>query len=168
MPKTRATENPDIAHLAELIEGIPYVSFTSVRGDGSLHSRPMAVQEQDFDGSLWFFTGQDSAKVDEIGADAHVSVAFADPGRNKWVSIAGTARLVTDRAKIRELWSRPVEAFFPGGPDDPNVALLHVEARTAWYWDGPSSKIVRAYDFAKAILTHADANDMADSGRVDL
>lgn len=36
--------------------------------DGQHVSRPMAVQEVEFDGDLWFFTYEDSDKVRQITA----------------------------------------------------------------------------------------------------
>ena len=77
--KTPANEN--VAKIAKEIKGIRFAMLTTVAMDGSLHSRPMAAQEQDFDGDLWFFTGKDSVKVDELerslynGALAGVSLA---------------------------------------------------------------------------------------------
>jgi general stress protein 26 len=157
----------DLQLIAGLIEDMRFAMVTSVRADGSLHARPMAKTGADFRGELWFFTSRSSGKVDEVEGNDHVGVAFCDPGKNTWVSIAGRARLEIDRAKIRELWGKPVEAYFPGGPDDPDVALLHVTCDTAWYWDAHASKLVRAIEFAKALVTHHPP-DMGDSGKVEL
>jgi hypothetical protein len=45
-----------------------------------------------------------------------------------------------------------------GGPDDPTLRVLRVEPMTAELWDGPSSSIVAAYEFAKARLTVTKPN----------
>jgi len=44
------------------------------------------------------------------------------------------------------------------GPDDPNVCVLRVTPVTAELWDGPSSKLVAAFEFMKAKLTGAESN----------
>ncbi|HYF65276.1 MAG TPA: pyridoxamine 5'-phosphate oxidase family protein [Herpetosiphonaceae bacterium] len=149
--KTPANENA--AKIAKEIKGIRFAMLTTVALDGSLHSRPMAAQEQDFDGDLWFFTGKDSVKVDELERNNQVNVAFSSPDDNRYVSISGTARLVTDRAKIEELYTPAVKAWFPEGKDDPNIALLHVDPALAEYWDSPNSKLVQVAGFLKAIAT---------------
>jgi general stress protein 26 len=149
--KTPANEN--VAKIAKEIKGIRFAMLTTVALDGSLHSRPMAAQEQDFDGDLWFFTGKDSVKVDELERNNQVNVAFASLDDNRYVSISGTARLVTDRAKIDELYTPAVKAWFPEGKDDPNIALVHVDPELAEYWDSPNSKLVQVAGFLKAIAT---------------
>jgi hypothetical protein len=48
--------------------------------------------------------------------------------------------------------------WWPLGPTDPNVRVLRVTPATAELWDGPASKAVAAYEFAKARLTGAKPN----------
>ena len=113
----------------------------------------MATQDSEFDGSVRFFTSYDSAKVHEIERDQHVNLAYANPSDEVYVSVSGVARTVRDRAKINELWSPIHKAWFPNGPDDPNIALLRVDVDKAEYWDSPSSTVVQLFGFAKAIVT---------------
>ncbi|HUH89907.1 MAG TPA: pyridoxamine 5'-phosphate oxidase family protein, partial [Lysobacter sp.] len=77
----------NIAHLAELIRDIRVAMFTTIAPDGRLVSRPLATQEVEFDGELWFATEHDSGKVTEIAANPHVNIAYASPGRNIYVSV---------------------------------------------------------------------------------
>lgn len=142
-----------IAKLAKMIKGIRIAMFTTAGSDGELRSRPMATQQTDFDGNLWFFTDSDSGKVDEVGRERHVNVSYADPSDNRYVSVSGRASVVHDREKVKELWSPIHKAWFPNGPDDPNLTLLKVEVEQAEYWDAPSSKVVQLIGFAKATLT---------------
>jgi general stress protein 26 len=139
--------------LAALIKDIQFAMLTTVEPDGTLRSRPMATQKQEFDGDLWFFTGVSSPKVAEIRQDHQVNVAFADPNNDAYVSISGTAQLVRDRKKMEELWNPVLKAWFPDGLDDPDLALLKVTATGAEYWDSPNGKIVQAIGFAKALVT---------------
>ena len=133
------TRDEAIAKLAALIKDIRIAMLTTVAEDGSLHSRPMAMQQVEFDGDLWFFTGQDSPKVHEIEHEFHVNVAFADPSAQEYISVSGRARLVQDRSKAEELWNPAFKAWFPQGLDDSQLALLKVEVDHAEYWDAPSS-----------------------------
>ena len=127
--------------------------LTTAEGDGTLRSRPMATQRTKFDGTLWFFTKESSHKVDEIRQDRHVNVSYGDPDQQNYVSISGTARLVRDRAKIKELWNPAYKAWFPKGVDDPEVALLKVEVTEAEYWDAPSSTMAHLFGVVKASIT---------------
>jgi general stress protein 26 len=143
----------DVQKLAEMIKGIRVAMLTTVETDGSLHSRPMATMERDFDGTLWFFTDIHSAKVDEVQHDRHVNLSYAKPGDQQYVSVSGRATVVRDRSKMEELWSPIHKAWFPEGLDDPGIALLRVEVEKAEYWDSPSSTAVRLFGLAKALAT---------------
>lgn len=161
-------ERNDIEKIRDLIQGIRFAMLTTVDTDGSLRSRPMATQEAEFDGELWFFTGASSPKVDEVGRDHRVNLSYAAPDDNTYVSISGTARLVRDKAKAKELWNPALKAWFPDGLDDPDLALLRVQVEKAEYWDSPSSKMVQLYGLAKAVLTGKRADDIGENEKIDL
>jgi general stress protein 26 len=142
-----------LTHLGELIHGIKVAMMTTIEEDGSLRGRPMWTHERDFDGELWFFTREHSAKVDEVEHDHHVNLAYAEPGQDRFVSISGRCRLVRDPEKTRELWTPTLKAWFPQGLEDPELALLCVKVEKAEYWDAPHSRMVQLLGFAKAALT---------------
>lgn len=143
----------EIQKLGELIKDIRIAMLTTALPDGSLRSRPMATQHQEFDGTLWFFTHAESGKVHEIEDDQHVNLSYSEPSEQKYVSVSGKARLNRDRARIEELWITPLKAWFPKGMDDPDIALLQIEVENAEYWDTPSSKMVHLIGMTKATLT---------------
>ncbi len=141
-----------IEKLKGLIEDIDFGMLTTMDG-GKLRSRPMSTQEVQADGDLWFFTSDKTHKVDEIEADNRVNVAYSKPDDNVYVSVSGTAAIVKDRAKIEELWSPVLKAWFPEGLDDPSLCLLKVSVEEAEYWDSPNSKLVQIAGFVKALVT---------------
>ena len=140
-----------IKKLAEMIKDIDFAMLTTVAEDGSLHSRPMSTQRAEFDGDLWFFTRASASKVGEIEREHHVNVAYAKPEDQRYVSVSGRAAVVRDRAKIEELWSPELKAWFPEGPDDPDIALRRVAVERADYWDSASSAVAHAVSFIKAV-----------------
>jgi general stress protein 26 len=147
------TDNDDVKKLAKLIKGIDVAMMTTEDDDGTLRSRPMQTQQTEFGGTLWFFTQASSHKVHEIDREHRVNLSYADSAGNRYVSVSGLATLVRDRAKIDEMWSPALKAWFPDGRDDPEVALLRVDVSRAEYWDAPSSKLVKLVGFTKALLT---------------
>jgi general stress protein 26 len=162
-----STHKNEFEKISELMKGIRFAMLTTVEPDGSLHSRPMATQEVEFDGDLWFFTRADAPKVSEANQHRQVSVSFADPEKSKFLSASGPAILVRDRAKIEELWKPHYKVFFPEGLDDPELALLKVTVERAEYWDSSPTSIGRAIDFAKAYITK-DPSKLGDHAKVDL
>lgn len=143
----------DVARLAEMIRGIDIAMLTTVAPDGTLRSRPMATQHAPFDGELWFFADVGSGKVDEIARQHHVNLAYADPRAQRYVSVCGTATILRDAARARSLWTPVAAAWFPGGPEDPSLALLRVRVTEAEYWDSPSGAVVRLVGFLRGVVT---------------
>jgi general stress protein 26 len=159
------THDDDIATIARLISSSKIALVTTQTAAGDLHSRPLAVQEAEFDGDLWFFTQHPSEKTDDIAANPKVNAAF-ESGKG-YLSIAGTATVVRDPAKIDELWSKNVEAWFPEGKDDPTVALLKIEAESAEFWSIDEPQVVTLFKVAKAAVTGGQP-DVGDNRSVDL
>jgi general stress protein 26 len=155
-----------IAKLKDLIESIDFAMLTTVNG-GQLRSRPMSTQKFEYDGDLWFFTSDQTHKIEEIEQDDRVNVAYAKPEDNVYVSVSGRAKLVKDKEKIEELWNPILKAWFPKGLDDPTLALLKISVEEAEYWDSPNSKIVQLYGFVKAMVTGEPAKG-GDHGKVKL
>jgi general stress protein 26 len=147
------TREQMIAKVAELIKDINVAMMTTEAEDGLLHSRPMATQKTEFDGTLWFFTGLSTGKINEIAWNPEVNLSFAEPKDTRYVSASGTAEIVNDRAKMKELWSDIYKAWFPQGIDDPDLCLMKVEVTFAEYWDVPSGKMVQVFGFLKALAT---------------
>jgi len=141
----------EVKKVADLAKDIRNAMLTTVDVDGEFVSRPMAQQEVEFDGDLWFFTERDSRKVRHITANPHVGVTLSSS--DTWISINGTAEVVTDVAKARELWNTVVDAWLPQGPEDPSVVLIKVTGQTAEYWDSPGGRVASVISFAKAKVT---------------
>src|SRR5438046_179033 len=113
-----------LAELARLVDGIPVAMVTTDANDRTLRSRPMLVERIEPDGTLVFLTHQSSQKVQEIARDARVNIAFIGPKGDRYVSVSGTARAARDERRIRELWNPTYRAWFPGGADDPEIAVF--------------------------------------------
>lgn len=137
----------------ELLKGIPIAMMASKGSDGRMHARPMATSDAKFDGELWFFTDINSPKVEDLRRDPEVLLTYADEDRQHYVSVSGHAEVVRDTAKAKELWSEGVRVWFPKGAEDPSLALVRVTVDSAEYWDSPSSTMVYAYGYLKAVTT---------------
>lgn len=144
--------NSDYEKLGELIEDAEIALVTTVEADGTLHTRPLATLEYANDGTLWFFTAIDSAKVEELSQDMRVSVAYANSDEHAYVAIAGRGEILQDRKKAEELWTPMAKAWFPDGLDDPKLALLRVQIERAEYWTSPG-KAAYVFGIAKAAMT---------------
>jgi general stress protein 26 len=131
-----------VAKIRELLEDFDTAMLiTQARGQAA-RARPMAIARVEADCSLWFFTGRDTEKVQEIQSNDHVLIACQNE-RRRYISLSGSAELVSDRAKAGELWKPSFKAWFPRSVDDPNLLLIVVHPQAAEYWDNQGINSIR-------------------------
>ena len=154
--------------LWDLVKDIKFAMFTTRHSNGHLHARPMTTQNSKLDEetNLWFFMSRKGDPVADFTADPMVNVSYADPGQDAYVSVSGTATVVDDLAKKQQLWSKMAEAWFPGGVDDPDLALVCGKINHANYWDVKESKIVQLYQMAKAVITGKPPTEMGEHAKI--
>lgn len=157
-----------LAALRDKVEDVRFGMFTTTNPDLSLSSRPMTSQQIDSQGQLWFFTSDESAFVKNLQAQPSVNVTFAKPEDSLYVSISGRAMLIKNREKAEELWNPMVGAWFPGGLDDPHLALINVDIRDAEYWDSASSTMTQLFAMAKGVLTGQRPTDVGEHVEIKL
>ena len=157
------TEN--ISKVTGIINDSHIGMFTTINEEGALVSRPLAVQDVKDDGDMWFFTSANTSQVAHIKANPAVNVSFGQ--RTEWVSVAGAAEVVTDRQLIHDMWNQVVEAWFPDGPDTPEVVLLHVDSDSAEYWSSPGGTAATVLQWIKSKVTH-NRMSVGESGTVEL
>ncbi|GAA2563087.1 pyridoxamine 5'-phosphate oxidase family protein [Winogradskya consettensis] len=148
------TEQEKRETLKELVKAARIGMLTTMTVDGRHVSRPMGLQEVEFDGDLWFFTYSDADLVAQIKVNPQVNVSFSDDKQHSWTSVSGTAVQVDDRAKAEQLWNPMLKAWFPEGLETPTLTLVKVNAETAEYWEAAhSSKVVTLLGAVKAAVT---------------
>ncbi len=163
-----ASAQPEAAHQVwDLIKDIHIAMLTTADENGTLYSRPMATQQAEFTGDLFFLTRQHSGKVEEIRQNAHVSLTYTDPKNSNFVSLSGRADVSQDRAKIHELWNPMFKAWFPDGEDDPEISVLKVHVEDAEYWEAPSNALVRNYRLLKRAVTKGESK-VGEHGKISL
>lgn len=96
------------------------------------HSEPLTAQlDDDQVDTLWFFVGKDNRAARGGPAMAQ----FVSKGHDFFACLSGNARIDNDPATVDKLWSPQVEAWFPSGKDDPNLALLRFDIEDAELWE---------------------------------
>ena len=146
--------------LYALVEGISVAMFTTRRPDGHLVSRPMQTQERDGAADFWFVTDGESDKLDDLEFDPRVNLAYYRDRTREWVSVSGTARISRDREQIRRLYKPDWKAWFgdegggrDGGPDDPRLTLVLVDAESVVYMKSDTPRPVVLFEVLKGMVT---------------
>jgi general stress protein 26 len=145
-----------LARVWDIIERVGICMLTT-RFDGGLRARPLEARPDRDAGLIWFVTDLRSGKEHEIGIEHDVGLVFIDPKEKAYLSITARAEVRRDPGKATAIW-KSTDNMWWNGPDDPNVCVLRLEPLVAELWDGPASKAVAAYEFAKARLTGQTPN----------
>jgi general stress protein 26 len=164
--------------LYKLIDGIETAMMTTRRADGHLVSRAMQTQKRTSGTDLWFMTNAESEKFEEIAKDPHVNVAYYRDRTREWVSVSGRAILTNDRDLIDSLYKPDWKAWLgdtgdgkrDGGPHDPRIALILVEADSAIYSKTDRPMPVVLFQVMKSMVTGSPPKvaDLRELGREEL
>ncbi len=162
------TTQGDRSELRELLEEYRTALLTTRGPDGHFHSRPMAVKRVEGDGEYWLATRLDTRKVEDLEAEPRCGLAFHDGGRSPtYVSMSGTVDVVRDRATIRSVWAPTWRAWFPKGPDEEDLVLLHFRPDWAEYVHPRTGRLQVLTTRLKAAL-HREPEEVAPKKEPEL
>jgi len=162
--KNRDNEVPlekKLDDLYKLVDGIDVAMLTTRRADGHLVSRPMSTQRRTTGTDLWFMTNVESEKFEDLARDPHVNLAYYKDRTREWVSVSGRATLSRDRDLIDSLYHPDWKAWLgdsgdgkrDGGPHDPRIALILVEADSVIYSKKDRPMPLVLFQIAKSMVT---------------
>ncbi|HEY0744708.1 MAG TPA: pyridoxamine 5'-phosphate oxidase family protein [Chryseosolibacter sp.] len=157
-----------VEKMKELVEHTKVCFFTTHLDNTPLPTRPMHTQEVDDEGTLWFFSDEESEKNFEIKDDSRVQLLYANPSKMEFLSIYGHAMVSRDRSKIEQLWSPMAKAWFKGGKDDPSLSVIQVIPDEAYYWDTKHNKMVSFLKILSSIGSDSKSKDDGVQGRLKM
>ena len=151
--------NSAIDKIKEIAESAGTCFFsTNVRSE--TNSRPMALQEVDDEGNLWFLSDVNSEKNKDIQNDSTVELYFMNNSKYEYVFIKGIASISQDKALIDKYWTNFANAWFDG-KDDPNVSVIKVSAKDGYYYETKENKLVA---MSKMLFAAATGSKIEDGG----
>ncbi len=139
--------------LYEILNGFSTAMFVTLGSEGRPGARPVHVARIEENAStIWFFASQDGALIEDLQGEAAVLLTFQNDN-SAYASVRGHARVERDKARVQELWKAPYKVWFPGGPEDPEIALIAVQLLDAEYWDNRGmNKLEYLFEAAKAYV----------------
>ncbi|MBE7170571.1 MAG: pyridoxamine 5'-phosphate oxidase family protein [Williamsia sp.] len=148
-----------VEKIKDLAKSANICMFTTQLTQLPLSSVPMATQEVDDEGNLWFLSGRTSHKNGHIQADPRVQLFFTNTSSSEFLSIYGTAKITADRAEIEQLWTPIAKAWFTEGKNDPELTVIKVTPEESYYWDTKNSKAVSMLKILAATVTGKTMDD---------
>lgn len=107
---------------------------------------------------LVFHTNLFSGKTMDLTVHpAETNMSFLDPISGAWASVSGTASIVADPQTVEKYYSPALKAWLgdlgdgvhDGGPSDPRIGVIRLEAKLATYVLTRKGVIGRAVDTVK-------------------
>ena len=154
--------------IKEMAEDIGMCMFCTELSVRPIPTRPMSLAEVDDNGNLWFISSQKSNKNFEIKHDNEVQLIFAKNADAHFLSVFGIATIYTDKAHIEKVWTPIAKAWFEEGKDDPEVTVIKVEPKDAYYWDTKYGKMISMIKWAAGAITGNMDNDAGIEGRLNV
>lgn len=111
------------------------VGMLASRSADRLDARPMRIRLDPGAGIL-FFTHRHDARGDALVRDPASMLTVTDPAHDRYLALTGTVSVLADRSPARPHWDADAAAWFPGGPDDPDLMLLRFQPESGELWSG--------------------------------
>jgi general stress protein 26 len=92
-------------------------TLITVDKKGVPHARTMDPFEPESNFVVWLATNPNSRKVEQIKRNPVVSLYYADPDENGYVTLHGRATLVNDQKEKDQRWKDDWKAFYPNRSD---------------------------------------------------
>jgi general stress protein 26 len=154
MENTDLKNQPAIDKIKEIVNAIDICLFcTNLKENDGLTTRPMSTQHVDEYGNLWFFSNKNSDKNHEINNDSKVQLFYSHPSKSSYMVLNGKAEISFDKDKIKEYWSPLVKTWFKEGIDDPNISLIKVNTKSAYYWDVAGNQMINFFKMIASVAT---------------
>lgn len=138
--------------IKQIVEDADICLFTTDLTKLPLKTRPMSTQQADDEGNLWFFSDKSSDKNEDIKNDDRVQLFYSNKTSSEYLSLFGTATIIQDEEKAKELWSAMVKIWFKE-PEDPNLTIIKFVPEDGYYWDTKDGKLVSLFKMAVGIIT---------------
>mgnify|MGYP000190823979 CR=1 FL=1 len=142
-----------------IIKDIKVGMLVTLDGD-DLRGRPMYLVQDEYDGTIWFYTHKSAEKISEIQNKHKVCLTFYSD--KKQVSLSGHAHLTTDAAQIDKYWNPFAAAWFAHGREDPDVAMLEVKIYQGEHWE-TDNKVKQLYEVGKANMVDGETPEMGQN-----
>ena len=155
-----------IEKIKKLTEKAGNCFFTTKVGHDA-HSVPMALQNVDDKGILWFISAKDSTHNQNISEDSIVQLYFQNESSYEYVFIKGEAKISQDQALIDEFYNKFHDAWFEG-KHDPRVTVIGVKPLDGYYYETKDNKVFAMAKMAFAAVTGTKNDDGGIEGGLKL
>ncbi len=114
---------------ADVMQRARYCALVTIGEDGQPQARVVDPFAPEADLTVWIATKPVTRKVGQIRADPRVTLFYFDPGGPSYVTLIGTAELVSDPAAKSVHWKEEWAAFYKDKNRGDDYLLIRVRPR---------------------------------------
>lgn len=166
MSTKNLTSREALEKMTSLVDAIKTAMLLTDLKKQPISAIPMTTKQVDEEGDIWFLSGLKSGHNSNIVKNPQVQLLYSDPSAMEFISIYGVASVITDKEKLKKLYTHSDDAWFEG-EDDPNLSALKITPKEAYYWDTKQNKFVGLFKMGLAAATGNKA-DVGEKGKLNL
>jgi general stress protein 26 len=127
-PPPAAVERPVVIKAArELMEKARYCALVTVGQDGHPQARIVDPLAPEGDMTVWIATNPSTRKVGQIKKDARVTLLYFDRTGPGYVTLLGTAEVISDAAEKAKRWKEDWAPFYKDKNRGDDYVLIRVK-----------------------------------------
>ena len=115
-----------IAAAKDIMQAARFATLITIGEDGQPEARVVDPFLPEADVTVWMATIRLTRKVGQIRRDPRVTLLYFNAARAEYVTVLGTATLVTDAAEKASHWKEEWANYFTGGPGGEDYVLIRV------------------------------------------
>lgn len=146
--------NPDycLTVARETIAKVTFCWAITIAPDGNPSARVVQPAPPADDWSVRFLTRRNGRKVAEIERSGRLTLGYQYDPEFAYVTLTGRPQVLDDVAYKRRTWSPVAARYYPNGPDDPNVAVVHLDTFRIELWSSLRKVAPEPYALSAAVL----------------
>jgi general stress protein 26 len=128
-----AAPPPDRAQILraarDVMASARYATLVTVADDGEPQARIVDPAGPDSALTVWIGTNASTRKVEQLRKNPRTTLLYFDTQSESYVTLIGTATIVTDDSEKARHWQEKWAPFYPGGAKSPILALIRFVPR---------------------------------------
>ena len=121
------------SRILQVLQKNPFVSLATFGSDDWPNLRVLLVAANDGVDSIWFATGTESPKIEEIRKNPKVAIYGYDMEAMAEFRLFGHVELLSDTTSRRKIWRDDFIQYFPDGVDSPAMIVMRFDTDHGFY-----------------------------------
>jgi general stress protein 26 len=113
----------------------------TVDRNGDANARTVNTSKPNDDWTLHFTTDRRTRKIGEIARSGRMTMVYDDPSGGSYVSLVGSARIISDPVLKQAIWQPHSLSWPAGGPTDPNAVVVEFTTERIETWNTPEGVV---------------------------